>query len=421
MKTDVLIIGAGAAGLMAMQELLQAGRSVCLLEAAALPGGRIATLHEAGFDGPVEQGAEFVHGKLPLTLSLLNKAGIHYTPVEGSMISVQQGQWKKNEPHDPHWKMMMHQLAQLKTDMSISDFLDTWFAAEKYSRLRAAVQRFSEGFDLADTRKASALAALQEWGHEEETQYRLPGGYGQLVAYLLEKCQVPGGTIAYNSQAAEIEYTHDGVRVITTNRQEYTAATLIITASAGMLQSGQIIFNPALDTRYAGAIAQLGFGQVIKILLQFNHPFWNAHEAGIGFLLSDEAIPTWWTQLPEETNLLTGWLGGPAAVNAAGNESALLQSALKSLAGIFHTTAEKLQDQLQHYKICNWQQHRFAKGGYSYVTVESAAAKKILAHPVNGVIYFAGEAMHRGQSQGTVEAALQSGQHIAKIVQQKWS
>jgi len=72
MKYDIIIIGAGAAGLMAMKNLL---------EASAIAGGRIATIEETGFDQPVEEGAEFIHGELPLTMALINEARISYVPV----------------------------------------------------------------------------------------------------------------------------------------------------------------------------------------------------------------------------------------------------------------------------------------------------------------------------------------------------
>lgn len=422
MKTDILIIGAGAAGLMAMQHLLHTGHSVCLLEATAVAGGRMATLREPGFNGPVETGAEFVHGKLPLTLSLLDKAGIEYTPVGGSMIAVEQGKWQTNESHDPRWGAMMRLLSQLKTDTTIAHFLEQYFSGEKYSELRSSVEHFSSGFDLTDINKASALAALHEWSDEQETQYRVNNGYGALVKYLLEKCSQSQGAIHYNSAVEIIEYNQEQVTVLTADKRSFSARSLLITTSAGFLQSGGFTFSPPLDKSYAGAIAQLGFGDVIKILLQFRQPFWNADQGDIGFLLSDEVIPTWWTQAPNENNLLTGWLGGPPATAAATtNDSALMQMALQSLANIFYTNTNDLQQLLQHHNICRWQQHPFAKGGYSYVTVQSAAAKKILSHPVAGMIFFAGEALYRGQSQGTVEAALQSGLQAAKLIAEKFN
>ena len=78
MKYDVIIIGAGAAGLSAMKYLAEAGYKVCVLEAMGSIGGRIATIEENGFTHPVEAGAEFIHGKLPLTFELLKKAGLSF-------------------------------------------------------------------------------------------------------------------------------------------------------------------------------------------------------------------------------------------------------------------------------------------------------------------------------------------------------
>ncbi len=76
METEILIIGAGAAGLMAARELALAGRRVRVLEARERAGGRAYTVHDPSFRLPVELGAEFVHGDLPLTGMLLKKAGI---------------------------------------------------------------------------------------------------------------------------------------------------------------------------------------------------------------------------------------------------------------------------------------------------------------------------------------------------------
>jgi len=68
---------------------------------------------------------------------------------------------------------------------------------------------------------------------------------------------------------------------------------------------------------------------------------------------------------------------------------------------------------LSHYSITCWSNQPYVKGGYSYNTMQSAHAKKILAEPVNSKLFFAGEAIDDGESQGTVEGALQSGMSVA--------
>src|SRR5687768_1857517 len=96
MKYDIIIIGAGAAGLVAMKQLLAYGYSVCLLEADNKAGGRMRTIRE-GFSTPTEAGAEFVHGRLPITRQLLKEANISYEEVGGKMIYVEQGKWLEEQ------------------------------------------------------------------------------------------------------------------------------------------------------------------------------------------------------------------------------------------------------------------------------------------------------------------------------------
>ena len=412
---DVIIIGGGATGLMAMKTMLKAGYKVCLLEAANTAGGRIATLHQP-FTQPAESGAEFIHGDLKLTLQLLKDANIPYEPVVGRMISVRKGKWNTEEEHNEHWEEMLQRLHALENDMTIVNFLDRYFADPIYNALRNTVQRFAEGFDLADISNASILSVKDEWNNMEETQYRIPGGYCQLINYLMDECRRLGGELFFNSVVNAVNYGNNKATVHTTDNKQFECTKIIITVSAGVLKSGNITFSPPL-TLHDEAIRQLGFGMVIKILLEFKNPFWKSYADDIGFLLTDEMVPTWWTQLPAESNLLTGWIGGSAAgLQSEESDTAILRSSLLSLSSIFNIAAEKLQEQLVHYKIINWHNHPYIKGGYSYNTIYSAGAKQILSEPVDDTIYFAGEAIYAGESQGTVEAALQSGLAVAEKI-----
>jgi monoamine oxidase len=413
MKYNVIVIGAGVAGLTATKSLSEAGYNVCLLEAAAIAGGRIATINDEGFSGPVETGAEFIHGKLPLTFKVLKEAGISYETVEGDMIGVQDGVWQKEE-HDENWDKFMKELNQLKTDVTILEFLNKHFCEPQYLHLRQAVQRFAEGFDLADISKASILSVKNEWKDIDKKQYRVKGGYGRLVNYLLNCCRSQNAAISFNSCVNKIKHNNESVTVYTTDNKEYSADKLIITVSVGVLQSGTIHYEPAL-TDHAVAIQSLGFGPVIKFLLEFETSFWNEFDDEIGFMLTNEQIPTWWTQLPAESNLLTGWLGGAkAAEKIFDDDEALLQTALQSLSSIFRMPPAMLRQELVHHKIINWQTVEHVRGGYSYRTLGTDQAIKVLSMPINGVIFFAGEALAGGDSQGTVESALQSGYDTAR-------
>ena len=413
MKYDILIIGAGAAGLMAMKDLAEAGYHVCMLEASAVAGGRIATVEEDGFEEPVETGSEFIHGNLTLTLQLLKEAGIAIEPVAGNMITVRKGKWMHEGSSDSQWEEFMNRLCKLEKDITIENFLQQYFAADKYLALRNTVKHYAEGFDLADISRASTLFIKDEWSHQGETQYRIKGGYGKLVAYLEEQCRQQNTVIHFNHPVYRIEHSKKYVIVYTAGNKNFQASKLIVTVPLGVLQNHSLQFIPALTT-HAEAIRQLGFGAVIKVLMQFKTNFWKSYADDIGFILSDETIPTWWTQLPHENNLLTGWLGGPHAVTmAAATDEILLHTALQSLSSIFNLSIDTLQQQLMHHKIICWHNNPYIKGGYSYNTITSGYTKTILATPVNDTIFFAGEAYYTGAAQGTVEAALQSGRHAA--------
>jgi monoamine oxidase len=125
-------------------------------------------------------------------------------------------------------------------------------------------------------------------------------------------------------------------------------------------------------------------------------------------------IPTWWTQLPDDDPILTGWLGGPTAAeyeNATDEE--LLAMALQSLAAAFAKPVDVIERKLKAHKSQNWSQRANAFGGYSYNRTESRSAKKLFELPVEQTIFFAGEAFFPGNTVGTVEAALVSGRDAA--------
>jgi phytoene dehydrogenase-like protein len=94
----IIVIGAGAAGLMTARELGRAGKKVTVLEARNRCGGRIDPLPIAEFGYPAEGGAEFVHGEAPVTRALLREAGLSLMPIEGMQRTIVEGKLSSEDP-----------------------------------------------------------------------------------------------------------------------------------------------------------------------------------------------------------------------------------------------------------------------------------------------------------------------------------
>ena len=429
LPADIIIVGAGACGLMVARKLSQAGLKVIILEARDRLGGRIHTLEDASFPSPLEAGAEFIHGKLPVTMDLLKEAGIHYRISGGDLWRFTQGQFRQGDDGMENGELVTKRLHELKEDITVASFLQKYFPETEHEGLRNSVKGFVEGYDAANINRASAFALRKEWvDNEEWEQYRVNGGYMHMMRFLEDECKKNGCLVYPSSIAKEIKWSSGHVEVTTDNHQRYTGKKIITTIPLGVLSSdtnaqASIRFSPSLPDKWE-ALKALGFGGVIKILLLFKHPFWKDHAVtpgkslkNMGWLFSDAPVPTWWTQVPDDSTVLTGWLAGPKAEQwKDADDSMILDEALNSLCLFFGMSREDLNELLSHSEVVNWLADPFALGAYSYATPATAAAVKLLGEPVEDTLFFAGEALYDGPEMGTVEGALANGLRVAELV-----
>jgi monoamine oxidase len=309
----IVIVGAGAAGLMAARELARAGKRVTILEARDRCGGRIQSLSIRDAGRRAEGGAEFVHGEAPVTLGLLREARLSILPIQGTAWTVAEGKFSRRA-QDPYTPKFHKALQQLQEDLPIAEFLRRYFAGPEYGGLRRSIERMVESYDAADPERASTLALREEWLNDARSrQARIAGGYGALTDFLVAACREQGGTIRLGAVAKAVETgPGGGASVRCANGDVHAGDVVILTLPLPLLRTIEI--PEAVRDKVEAAFGGIGFGNVIKILLGFRTRWWTGREPGLGdltFLLSDRKIPVWWTQFPAQTALLTGWFGGP--------------------------------------------------------------------------------------------------------------
>jgi monoamine oxidase len=404
---------------MTARELARAGKRVTILEARDRCGGRIYSLPTQEFGYPAEGGAEFVHGAATVTRGLMREAGLALQPRTGRRWSTRTGALLPDEPSVAHWDRFYRALETVTVDLPIAEFLKTHFAEPEYDRLRRAVTRTVEGYDAADPRLASTLAIRDEWTARDEGPHgRLADGFGALIQYLESECRRHGVAIHLGAAVTAIDETRGGIAARCRDCAVFEADAAIVTVPPLLLSE---IALPSTARERAAAAADIGFGNVVKILLRFATKWWADHRgrdmADLSFLVSDAIVPTWWTQYPADHPVLTGWFAGPKADRVSSLAAPeLVEMGLGSLAEIFDLPPDRIRRDLVASQAINWANDPFARGAYSYATPKTRAARSALREPDDAAIFFAGEALHAGPEMGTVEAALANGLETARMI-----
>jgi monoamine oxidase len=395
---EVIVIGAGVAGLAAAQELKHAGLEVLVLEARDRIGGRIHTLRPAGWPVPVEAGAEFVHGKPP---ALLRIVGREARELRGGyyLAGLRRA--------DQLWQSVQEKLGSLPSlrERSVQDAFRTlrW-------RLRTSAEErwmaaaFVEGFNAAPLHRASVKAIAQQTEAAEKIEgdriARVVRGYDRVPLRLARGLRIELGSLV-----TRVRWDRKGVRV-STRSGSFEAERAVITLPLGVLQEARELFDPPLPKRKQLSIRKLRMGPVVKTVLRFDKAFW---PADLAFLfVRGERVPTFWRPLPSRAPVLVGWAASRNALALRGRDP--VGAALRSLQKGLGKKMAPL-DSL----VFDWQRDPFARGAYSWVPVGALREQRRLAEPV-GPLFFAGEATHFEGACGTVHGAIETGLRAAREI-----
>jgi monoamine oxidase len=413
MAKSVVIIGGGIAGLSAAKHLLEKGCTVTVLEAKDRFGGRIQTIRDGAF--PIELGAEFIHGKSKPLLDAIRAARLTVIDVAARNQLFEDNKLRPIDIWD-NVGDIMNRINPHAPDRSFRDFLDQQQPLDARSRQLAT--GFVEGFNAAHIDRIGAHALLKAEHSAEEmegdTQARVRKGYSALIEFFVNAIRSRGGTLVKGALVRRIRWKRHAVESVVHRAgvdEMFPSEAAIVTLPIGVWKARQVIFEPSLPEKQAAA-DELQFGNVTKVSLVFREAWWP--ERNFGFIHApEEAIPTWWSD--SRGPILTGWAGGPKADALAGRSPGQLEAlALKILEKIFGVSS--VRERLAATHSYDWANDPHVLGAYSYLPVNGLDLPKTLGAPVEGTLFFAGEATAIDAQMGTVFGALESGLRAAREI-----
>ncbi len=419
---DVLVIGAGMAGITAARELRAQGAKVLVLEARDRVGGRIDTVNDwSGI--PLDMGASWIHGAQdnPLT-KLADKAKLKRieTTYDASALHI-----------DPHLrKRGMTSAQSARWEKVIAAALKQSWKRDTDESMQAALDRVTGPMALDDKERAQLGFALNagyvtEWGAdpselssftvdegkyfaEEGVDTLFPGGYVDLVKWLGRGIRVETGI-----EVTRISVGADGVTV-SGARGQRKASAAIITLPLGVLKSGRVELLPGLPSPMANAINTLDMGVLSKSFFRFEKAFWPSNIDWHEYLSAQPGRWGQWVSFAKAgAPVLLGFNGGSVGREIeAANPRDVVDEAFEVLKAIFGKAAQRPIA----VKTTQWARDPLALGSYSINTVGSTRADRVaLTKAVAPGVYLAGEATEPDYH-STVHGAHFSGKRAAKQV-----
>ncbi|HEX6132421.1 MAG TPA: NAD(P)/FAD-dependent oxidoreductase [Longimicrobiales bacterium] len=423
---DIVIIGAGVAGLAAARELASHGESSVLVEARDRIGGRIHTVHDAAAPLPIELGAEFIDVPGPASDALHRAGGVVYRSTDG-MWEVERGRARMLDVNETAERVLGRLDPPPATDQSFR----AWLAEQRGVGERDAewLLRYVEGFHAAELDRVGvhwlSHTIRDSAGGGGEQRHHAMHGFDRTPAGL--RMQIgPSHDIRLDTVALEIVWRRGAVEVRCRSRagaplDSIHARRAIITLPLGVLQAGSVRFVPAVDA-LTGAVSAIARASVIKIVFRFRDPIWNEVLSFEGddsrerkFLMSGEPFPTWWTTAPVITPMITAWAGGDAA-HRARRIGDPIDVALDSLAAMLAVPRRELDARLEATWFHDWDADPFAGCSYSYAPAGAMHALRQLRRPIEDTLFLAGEAAADDGWNGTVDGAIRSGERAARQV-----
>jgi monoamine oxidase len=432
---DVVIVGAGAAGLYAAFELTNLGYDVLVVEASGRHGGRVwsDTLGDMG----IEHGAEELYGTAnnfvfnDIKALYGNNAQVEIfkeNNQQDTLLSMDGGDtcWVVTgdcyldsdiyDYWDFYYDFPTH--GSDPTDELVSDHMDTVLGVDSSHRAYHLYEALNPAGEYGTTVERLGLRSLSRqsagWDLSDKIYGLEPTGYLDALNALYFNSIL--SKVLLNSPVTVVDT--DGIKpfAIDENGVYHYADAIIVTVSLGVLQAGIIDFVPDLLPDKLNAISTLGMGRGMKMSLRFSSQFW---ENKMMDAVTEGPTAECWApkkyQPGATDHVLTCFIMGNngAIMTALADDTARINQALSDLDEMFNNAATPAY---MSALIQDWTSEPYVLGSYSYPKVGSypggLSMREVLAQPVGTTLYFAGEATHNTAS-ATVPGALRSGERAA--------
>ncbi|HEX3244168.1 MAG TPA: NAD(P)/FAD-dependent oxidoreductase [Chloroflexota bacterium] len=438
-RTDVIVIGAGLAGLAAALELTDHGKSCTVLEARDRVGGRVHTIRYPFADGlHAEAGAEYINAEHAFTQAMLRRYGLlnGHAP-SGSRLYAFKGQQAVGRTVASFGPVVAMDLRRLGSHQAalgrqIPDPLRPWLAPSATELDARSVRSWLEDLDL----QPITLAYLDVWqrldysiendrisllqlGRDDRLYRSVPGrsagrppeGMDALPRAMASQL---GASVVLGAVVKEVKQGGRGVTVVYDHRdgsRDISASRVVV--AVPLTAARTITFLPGLPDDHADAMASLNYGTVVKVLMQFRNRFWLAGQRIRGVMTDLPFMSAWdaTRDQPGDQGILgtyTAGQNGQCLANMSENDR--LQWCLAQLDQIFPDASSLFE---VGYSAV-WDRDPFTLGTYSYFAPgELTRFGPLLAEPV-GRVHFAGE--HTDAWQATMNGAISSGLRAAREV-----
>lgn len=418
-NADVLVLGAGIAGLAAARTLTEKGRNVIILEARNRIGGRMWT--DSSLGPPLDLGASWIHGvnENPIT-KLAKEFGIKTLPTDGEN-AIEFSADGRELPDDEFERMealfedVYEEVAEMQNtteeDISLQVAFDQVIAERGLSA--ADLRRLNYYIHLVTALEYGADPkdlSLWWWDQDEEFgggEVIFPGGYNQITDGLAN-----GLDIRLQTVVNTVRYGVDGVEV-ETSAGVFMADKAVVTLPLGVLKQASVKFEPPLPESKQAAIDRLAMGVLNKVYLKFPEAFWGEDVETISYV--GEELGEWcdWLSFMPLTGepVLMAFHGGDKgfAIEEL-SDGEIVSGAMQTLRVMFGNNIPEPEGVL----ITRWGKDPFSFGAYSHIPPNASGDDyDALAEPVDEVLFFAGEATSQ-EYPSTVHGAYLSGVRAAE-------